>query len=611
MDKNEVLARARTTFIGAFNDAAELLVSATIARMTATTEDSVLNAAERYTLYDGRNVLQKNEIQVRQLLRDRMELLINRSFQTAYSTFRPSFADSFAQTTLSLIDTSTQDEELRVDTVTRRYRNTSEAALRDLNIRMAVLFNQEDIKERENPFRPWLFARAISQTAESLGQNPETTALIAEYLAVEFTPSVMSVYDRLNQLLSDEGIGTNLQLKIRRTTPPRPAGRPAPQQPGAQAPDSPFAGMQPNPAFDMPPGAAPMSGPAMTPFGGMPNPYAEALAQGMNPYTAMQSAFSPDPADQLLQAVQQAISGGGSSMSANGDAVGGSVPGLPGSQPQGGLHGHQGFGAAYPAGQAGMGGGMYPAMQPGGQAGFGPGAMAGGMAGSYMGGGAPASYAGGMNAGGAADGQAEGAGRKNWLGGAQGVGDALKHLFNGMRKVNPRSASELGAPGMDEHLPFDSDTRFEAEPAFDTAQTALGGTVLHTPLSGMVEELQYMATPDAEGIMENGRVRNLIMEARARLSDVAKDSTEQMVIDTVAMLFEFILSDTEVPAEVRAQLGRLQFVVLKTALLDPDFFTQAHHPARMLVNRIGFHITRLAQPGPQRRAHQHRNPPDY
>lgn len=137
-------------------------------------------------------------------------------------------------------------------------------------------------------------------------------------------------------------------------------------------------------------------------------------------------------------------------------------------------------------------------------------------------------------------------------------------------------------------MPFDGgdESSFENEPAFEPTQFT-GSNIIHTPLSGMVEELQYIATPDASGIMENGRVRNLIMEARARLSDVAKDSTEQMVIDTVAMLFEFILGDTEVPAEVRAQLGRLQFLVLKTALLDPDFFTQAHHPARMLVNRIG------------------------
>jgi hypothetical protein len=38
---------------------------------------------------------------------------------------------------------------------------------------------------------------------------------------------------------------------------------------------------------------------------------------------------------------------------------------------------------------------------------------------------------------------------------------------------------------------------------------------------------------------------------------------------------------------VRAQLGRLQFLVLKLALRDPTLLTQKWHPVRVLINRIG------------------------
>jgi hypothetical protein len=85
----------------------------------------------------------------------------------------------------------------------------------------------------------------------------------------------------------------------------------------------------------------------------------------------------------------------------------------------------------------------------------------------------------------------------------------------------------------------------------------------------------------------NGEIRNLIMERRSNLNDVAHNAKEQMTIDIVSMLFEFILRDTQVPAEVRAQLGRLQFLVLKIALRDESLLTTKAHPARMLVNRIG------------------------
>jgi len=72
----------------------------------------------------------------------------------------------------------------------------------------------------------------------------------------------------------------------------------------------------------------------------------------------------------------------------------------------------------------------------------------------------------------------------------------------------------------------------------------------------------------------DGEVRNLIIERRDNLNSLANDQHEKMTIDIVAMLFEFILKDHQVPAEVRAQLGRLQFSVLKMALMDSALLTK-------------------------------------
>ncbi len=95
-------------------------------------------------------------------------------------------------------------------------------------------------------------------------------------------------------------------------------------------------------------------------------------------------------------------------------------------------------------------------------------------------------------------------------------------------------------------------------------------------------------TPSGEGMLgDDGEVRNLILEQRSSLNHMTGDISEQMTIDIVAMLFEFILRDNQVPAEVRAQLGRLQFLVLKIAMQDPGLLKRKSHPARMLVNRIG------------------------
>jgi hypothetical protein len=62
---------------------------------------------------------------------------------------------------------------------------------------------------------------------------------------------------------------------------------------------------------------------------------------------------------------------------------------------------------------------------------------------------------------------------------------------------------------------------------------------------------------------------------------------ERVAIDVVAMLFELILNDEQIPEALREQIGRLQIPFLKAALLTPDMLRQTQHPARQLVNRMG------------------------
>lgn len=58
------------------------------------------------------------------------------------------------------------------------------------------------------------------------------------------------------------------------------------------------------------------------------------------------------------------------------------------------------------------------------------------------------------------------------------------------------------------------------------------------------------------------------------------------VINLVAMLFEFILDDRNLPDSLKALIARLQIPLLKVAVLDKTFFNRGNHPARRLLNEI-------------------------
>lgn len=61
---------------------------------------------------------------------------------------------------------------------------------------------------------------------------------------------------------------------------------------------------------------------------------------------------------------------------------------------------------------------------------------------------------------------------------------------------------------------------------------------------------------------------------------------EQDTIDLVAMLFEFIVQDKNLPDPIQATLTRLQIPYLKIALRNRRFFAQRSHPARRLLDAM-------------------------
>jgi hypothetical protein len=65
---------------------------------------------------------------------------------------------------------------------------------------------------------------------------------------------------------------------------------------------------------------------------------------------------------------------------------------------------------------------------------------------------------------------------------------------------------------------------------------------------------------------------------------VGMAAPDEDTIDLVGMLFEYILRDRNLPAQMQAVLGRLQIPYLKVALLDKHLFAQKSHPARQLLD---------------------------
>ncbi len=489
MDRNALLAATRAEFLKSFLesiDSAMAMATVTVFRKA----DLSFSPTEQRTLLDAYRVLKDRQPELRIHFQRTMEQLLNRSFQTTYSTFRPSFSAEFSSSSLSLVDASQFEDQLRVDEITNRFRNAADQQLRDLNIRIALLFEQSTIKERENPFRPWLFTQCLATGAEALGVNTVLAQVVSEQIAEQLQEAVTVIYSRLNAFLAGHGIAAQLPLKANPRSEKVIADRRSETMPYAQ-----------------PPRASNGGGGAFVNTGqhhAEPNSNEAAASARLD----IDMATSAERMVDLMDRVRHMASSDGPHDSAQ--------PGL--STPP---KNH--------ARQDGFAGDVVTAPD---------------RSRSATPNAAPAT----------------------WLT-YRNLGSMMRRFLAGESALRTFGTAE-------------PDGRIE--PRFGSSVDRSVSHQLTQSIQALMERRGDAGAPDP-----SKPIRNLILEERAVLVGVTGDVSEQMTIDVVAMLFEFILRDNQIPAEVRAQLGRLQFLVLKIALRESTLLTQQGHPARTLVNRIG------------------------
>jgi Protein of unknown function (DUF1631) len=80
-------------------------------------------------------------------------------------------------------------------------------------------------------------------------------------------------------------------------------------------------------------------------------------------------------------------------------------------------------------------------------------------------------------------------------------------------------------------------------------------------------------------------VEDLVASVTAQAKDKGSP-LDQLTVEIVSLVFDYIYADKRVNDVVKQQLLRLQVVAIKAALIDRSFFARRQHPMRKLVDRI-------------------------
>jgi hypothetical protein len=137
----------------------------------------------------------------------------------------------------------------------------------------------------------------------------------------------------------------------------------------------------------------------------------------------------------------------------------------------------------------------------------------------------------------------------------------------------------------------------------DTNGAGTAGTGNGSPLVSQIHKLQSQiqsgtTTLSSSEFIENIEIdENLIHQLQETLADEREKIfggidrrkipvADTNVIELVGMLFEYMLKEENLPNVVKALLSRLHTPLLKVAVVDPTFFTNAQHAARILLNNM-------------------------
>ncbi|UPG95713.1 DUF1631 domain-containing protein [Luteibacter aegosomatissinici] len=157
---------------------------------------------------------------------------------------------------------------------------------------------------------------------------------------------------------------------------------------------------------------------------------------------------------------------------------------------------------------------------------------------------------------------------------------SLHALFSARRGAMPADMSGAGVAASGVPIPLG--------PLPSPAELLGALTLLQSQISVLPASAAHLASQgemarDVAQLKEQllTQIGQLRGQHTAHVSGVDEDT-----IDLVGMLFEFILEDRNLPAEMQVLLARLQIPYLKVALLDRRMFAHKSHPARQLLDAL-------------------------
>ena len=138
--------------------------------------------SEHAALNLARNWLNEKDRLFRETMLAKFSALLERAMETMHTDLRAGLNDIRADN-LSLVDDDVMTRQIEVDRLAVRLRDVDELSLGRINLTIANLHGVSKVRERENPFRPYLAARALYESVRQTTPDAAVAKVLFDHMA--------------------------------------------------------------------------------------------------------------------------------------------------------------------------------------------------------------------------------------------------------------------------------------------------------------------------------------------------------------------------------------------------------------------------------------------
>lgn len=174
-------------------------------RAAADQAASAASGNERTTLAAVRHFLRQDSAQLLRRAEALYRGYLDRAYQTMYVDLRPGMRKLSADE-LTLIDDEVVNHQIEVGRLAERMRESNEEVIGRLNVIVAQLHGQTEARERENPFRPYLVARALYEAVKETAGDEARAKLSFDLLAAAVLLHLPGFYQSVRDTFGAFGV---------------------------------------------------------------------------------------------------------------------------------------------------------------------------------------------------------------------------------------------------------------------------------------------------------------------------------------------------------------------------------------------------------------------